>query len=67
MVNNPLRACRSAAFCSTEIDGKKCAEIVKEKTGAEVRGTNLIEEKAEGKCIVCEKPAKKVVYIAKSY
>jgi len=55
------------SFCSTEIDGKKCAEIVKEKTGAEVRGTNLIEEKAEGKCIVCEKPAKKVVYIAKSY
>ena len=55
------------SFCSTEIDGKKCAEIVKEKAGAEVRGTNLIEEKAEGKCIVCEKPAKKVVYIAKSY
>ena len=54
-------------FCSTEMDGKKCAEIVKEKTGAEVRGTNLVEEKSEGKCIVCDKVAKHVVYVAKSY
>jgi len=54
-------------FCSVALDGKKCAEIVEEKTGAEVRGTNLIEEKAEGNCIVCGKPAKCVVYVARSY
>ena len=54
-------------FCSIEMDGKKCADIIKDKTGAEVRGTNLVEEKAEGKCIVCDKDAKHVVYIAKSY
>ncbi|MEK6894871.1 MAG: proline--tRNA ligase [Nanoarchaeota archaeon] len=54
-------------FCSTEMDGKKCAEIIKEKVGAEVRGTNLEEEKAEGKCIVCDKSAKHVVYVARSY
>lgn len=54
-------------FCSTQMDGLKCAEIIKEKTGAEVRGTNLEEEKAEGKCVVCGKEAKKVVYVARSY
>lgn len=54
-------------FCSTGIDGEKCAEIIKEKTGAEVRGTNLEEERAEGKCVICEKPAKHVVYVARSY
>jgi len=54
-------------FCSTGMDGLKCAEAIKEKTGAEVRGTNLEEEKVEGKCIICSKPAKKVVYVARSY
>lgn len=54
-------------FCSVAMDGKVCAELVKEKTGAEVRGTNLEEEKADGKCVVCGKIAKKVVYVARSY
>lgn len=54
-------------FCSVDKEGEKCAEIIAQKTGAEVRGTNLIAEKAEGNCIVCNKPAKYVVYIAKSY
>ena len=54
-------------FCSVALDGKKCAEIVEEKTGAEVRGTNLVSEKADGNCIVCGKPAKHVVYVARSY
>ena len=55
-------------FCSIENLGVKCAEIIKENTGAEVRGTKLDETKmASGKCIVCGKNAEKTVYIAKSY
>ena len=50
------------------IKGKDCAETLKEKTGAEVRGILFgKKEKAEGKCIVCGKKAKYVVYIGKSY
>lgn len=55
------------AFCSIEIDGEKCADLIKEKTGAEVRGTNLEEEQAHGNCIACGKSAKKIVYVARSY
>ncbi|MEM3411869.1 MAG: proline--tRNA ligase [archaeon] len=55
-------------FCSVNMDGENCADILKAETGgAEVRGTLLEEEKAEGNCIVCGKPAKYVVYVAKSY
>ena len=57
-------------FCSTEKDGEKCAEIVEKEINAEVRGTKLEKEKPQGKtsrCIICNKPAKHVVYIAKSY
>ncbi len=56
-------------YCSVEKKGEKCANIIKEKTkGAEIRGTKLNEkEKASGKCIVCGKSAKEIVYIAKSY
>ncbi len=54
-------------FCSVAFDGKKCAEVIGEKTGAEVRGTKLEKEIATGNCIVCSKPAKCVVYVAKSY
>src|SRR3989344_5376311 len=54
-------------FCSVNMDGKKCADIINEKTGAEVRGTNLVAEKAEGRCIVCDKDARHVVYVARSY
>jgi len=53
-----------APFCMNE----ECAAKFKKKTKAEVRGT-LFEkkEKASGKCAICGKPAKEIVYIAKSY
>ena len=55
-------------FCSVEKQGESCAKIIEEQTGAEVRGTRLDEkEKPSGKCAVCGKPAKHIVYIAKSY
>lgn len=56
-------------YCSTNKDGEKCANIIKEKTkGAEIRGTRLDEkEKVSENCIICGKPAKEIVYIAKAY
>ncbi len=55
-------------FCSVDKDGTACAEKIEKELGAEVRGTKLDEKtKSSGKCVVCEKPAKEIVYIAKSY
>ena len=55
-------------FCSIDKDGESCAEIVEKELGASVRGARHDKhEKAAGKCIICGKPAKQVVYIAKSY
>ena len=54
-------------FCSVEMDGAKCAEVVEKEVGADVRGTKLEKEKASGKCVVCGKPAKHVVYVARQY
>ena len=55
-------------FCSVAMDGEACAEKIEKGVGAEVRGTRLDEEaKASGKCVVCDKKAKHVVYIAKAY
>ncbi len=56
-------------FCSVEKDGEKCADLLKERTeGVNVCGTLYPdEEKAEGNCIICDKPAKHLVYTAKSY
>ena len=55
-------------FCSTDKDGEKCAEIVEKEINAEVRGTLANKkEKATGKCIICGKPAKEVVYVGRSY
>lgn len=60
-----------APFCSTDYEGENCAEILKAETiGCYVSGTRLDnpEKASEGqKCIVCKKPAKHIVYIAKSY
>ncbi len=59
-----------APFCSREMEGKDCAETVKEKCdGAQVRGTLFPEpETPDNKgCIVCGRPAGEVVYIAKAY
>jgi prolyl-tRNA synthetase len=55
-------------FCSIDIDGQKCAEKLQSETSAKVRGILFgKEEKAAGKCVVCGKPAKHIVYLAKSY
>ncbi len=55
-------------FCSNELDGKKCAETLKAETGgADVCGVNYNEkDTASGKCAVCEKTAREIVYVAKS-
>ncbi len=55
-------------FCSVDNEGKKCAEYVEKEISAEVRGTMANKkEKAQGKCIICGKQAKEIVYIAKAY
>lgn len=51
-------------FCMNE----KCAEKLKEKIKAEVRGALFGKHEKPGKkCVVCGKPAKEKVYIAKAY
>lgn len=55
-------------WCSLEKQGIKCAENVEKNFGSEVRGVIANKrEKPQGKCIMCKKPAKEVVYISKSY
>ena len=54
-------------FCSIGNDGEKCAEVIEKATSASVRGTNLDTEKFRGKCVVCNKKAKNVVYVARDY
>ena len=54
-------------FCSIGEDGEKCAEVVEKNAGAVVRGSNFKTEKARGKCVVCNKKANNVVYIARDY
>jgi len=46
----------------------RCAEKIEKEINAEVRGTLANKrEKPKGKCVVCNKPAREVVYVAKSY
>jgi len=55
-------------FCSTDKDGEKCAEYIEKKKNAEVRGTMANKkEKASGKCIICGKQAKEIVYLGRAY
>ena len=55
-------------FCSRDKDGHKCAEKIKEKLHAEVRGTRPDTHEAPiGKCIVCGKKANAVVYVGRQY
>lgn len=57
-----------ASFCSIEKKGEKCAEFIEKKLHAEVRGVLANKkEKPTGKCIICNKQAKEVVYIGRSY
>ena len=56
------------SFCDTDPKGVKCAEYVEKEFGADVRGTLANKkEKPTGKCMICNKEAHEVVYIAKSY
>lgn len=58
-------------FCSIDKEGEKCASLLKEKTrGAVVCGTLYPKEdkiKPGQKCLICDKRAMHVVYVAKSY
>lgn len=55
-------------WCSVEKEGISCAEKVEKETGSQIRGTRLDEkDKPKGKCVLCGKEAKNIVYIAKSY
>jgi len=52
------------SFCYEE----DCAKKLKNDTGAEVRGIEFgANEKPVNKCVICGKPAKKVVYVARAY
>ncbi|MEM3407159.1 MAG: proline--tRNA ligase [Nitrososphaerota archaeon] len=51
-------------WCGNE----KCAETLKNEAGGEIRGTRVdIIEKASGKCLVCGKESKEIVYVARAY
>jgi len=55
-------------FCSINSEGEKCAAIVEKDFNAEVRGVLANKkEKPTGRCVICNKTAKEVVYIGKSY
>ena len=57
-------------FCSTDKESVKCAEIIEKEFLATVRGTKLKKEapsEKTSKCIICQKRAKEVVYIARQY
>ncbi|MEM4634107.1 MAG: proline--tRNA ligase [Candidatus Anstonellaceae archaeon] len=55
-------------FCSTKMEGKKCAEAVKAQTSGDIRGTRYDNpEKPQGNCIACERKAEVIVYVAKQY
>lgn len=57
-----------ANFCSIDKTGEKCAESIEKEINAQVRGILWNKKEiAGGKCIICGKPAKEVVYIARAY
>jgi len=55
------------SFCSISKDGEKCAEYIEKESSAKVRGTSLEKEKVSGKCVICNKKANEVIYIARDY
>jgi prolyl-tRNA synthetase len=57
-----------APFCSIDWDGEECSKVLKDETGAYVCGVPLKQKKVKSNkiCIICEKPAKQMVYIALS-
>ncbi|MFX1480941.1 MAG: His/Gly/Thr/Pro-type tRNA ligase C-terminal domain-containing protein, partial [Promethearchaeota archaeon] len=65
-INNGKIVC--CGFCSIDMDGYNCAEIVEKEIGGFVRGKRVDEEKHEfATCIICGEPAGCTIYIAKSY
>lgn len=55
-------------FCSINKAGESCAEYVEKNFNAEIRGTLADKkEKPSGSCVICNKKADSIVYIAKSY
>ncbi len=55
-------------FCSVDKDGVPCADLIEREVNAEVRGTRLDEkDKPKGKCAVCDKKAKHIVYVGRAY
>ena len=54
-------------FCSVDKEGVSCAEFIEKDIGAKVRGRKLKKEIPSGNCIICNKEAKEVVYIARDY
>lgn len=55
-------------FCSTSKEGVNCAEKVEKTTMGEIRGTLADKKEAsKGKCVICNKDSKEVVYIGRSY
>jgi|TARA_Y100000310_G_scaffold328431_1_gene396560 prolyl-tRNA synthetase len=55
-------------FCSIDKEGEKCAGYIEKELHAEVRGILANKkEKSSGKCIICNKQSREVVYIGKSY
>ncbi|MHA1591131.1 MAG: hypothetical protein ACTSUP_01340, partial [Candidatus Heimdallarchaeaceae archaeon] len=57
-----------SGFCSIDLDGEPCAELIEKEVKAFVRGKRVDTEKHKfEKCVVCGKPAKETIYIARSY
>ncbi len=55
-------------WCSIDEKGQSCAEKIEKELFARVRGIRVDkQEKPSGKCIICNRPAKSVVYIARQY
>lgn len=55
-------------FCSMDIEGVPCAEKIKDRFHAEVRGTRFDKsEKPKGRCVVCGKPGTCVAYVGRAY
>ena len=57
-------------FCSIEMDGEKCSNILKKETdGGDICGTLYPKEDKliNNKCIICNKKANHLVYVVKSY
>jgi len=55
-------------FCSIDFEGEQCAAVVEKDINAFVRGTRVDKKEHEfASCLICGKPAKCTVYLAKSY